>query len=396
MHQFILSRAALVLLSTTLAVLTVACNGKQQVSVTSHEEQPASKDQSVASPVATMAPPSATPQPQPTVQPTREMSVNYFEQGLNKAVGALNISQSAKSTEDWNFVAILLADAIALMKKVPADSPDFTNAQAKILDYQLDLKNAIHKAVPPINPLQQAQPERIAAIPQVSVTPTVTPTVTPAITQPTITKTPAAAPEKFQPPLPQVTPLTPLKQQQVFVPPTIKRQNEQLVYIAQIKRRIGGTPIIEVTFNGTQPFEMILDTGASGTVITQNMANALGVVQVGKAKANTANSKAVEFPIGYVDSMEIAGAKVNHVSVAIANADLETGLLGHDFFGGYDITIKRDIVEFRPQSTSPVWGGRSAPMPIGRLRDNPSQTTPRVTEFTAPTVPKQLPSVTDP
>lgn len=392
MHQFILSRAALILLSTTLAVLTVACNGKQQVSITSGEEQPVSKDQSVASPVATMAPPSATPQPQATMQPTREISVSYFEQGVDKAVGALSISQSAKSTEDWNLVAIQLADAIALMRKVPADSPDFTNAQAKILDYQLYLKDAIHKAAPPVNPPQQAQPETIATIPQVSVTPT----VTPAITKPSITKIPAAPAEKFQPPLPQVTPPAPLKQQQVFALPTIKRQNEQQVYIAQIKRRIGGTPIIEVTFNGTQPFEMILDTGASGTVITQNMANALGVVQVGKAKANTANSKGVEFPIGYVDSMEVAGAKVNHVSVAIAGADLETGLLGHDFFGDYDITIKRDIVEFRPQSTSPLRTRRSAPMPIGRLRDGASQTSPTVTEFTAPTAPKELPSVTDP
>jgi len=35
-----------------------------------------------------------------------------------------------------------------------------------------------------------------------------------------------------------------------------------------IKRRASGTPVINVTFNGTQQFEMIVDTGASGTVIT--------------------------------------------------------------------------------------------------------------------------------
>ncbi|NMG18643.1 retropepsin-like aspartic protease [Brasilonema bromeliae] len=384
MHQFILSRAALILVSTTLAVLTVACNGKQQVTVRSGEQQPVPKDQSVASPVTTMAPLSASPQPQATMQPTREISVSYFEQGLDKAVGALSISQSAKSTEDWNLVAIQLADAIALMRKVPVDSPDFTNAQAKILDYQPHLKDAIQKATRPVNPPRQAQPERIGvAIPQVPVTPT----VTPAITKPSFTETPAAPAEKLQPPLPKLTPLAPPKQQEVLAPPTIKQQDEQQVYTVGIKRRMGGTPIIEVTFNGTQPFEMILDTGASGTVITQKMANALGVVQVGKAKANTANSKAVEFPIGYVDSMEVAGAKVNHVAVAIAGADLETGLLGHDFFGDYDITIKRDVVEFRPQLRSP----------IGRLPPKASQTNPtQETEFTAPNAPKELPSVTDP
>lgn len=99
---------------------------------------------------------------------------------------------------------------------------------------------------------------------------------------------------------------------------------------------------------------MIVDTGASGTVITQEMANALGVVTVGKAKANTVSSKSVEFPIGYIDSMEVSGVMVNKVAVAIAGWELETGLLGHDFFGNYDLTIKRDVVEFRPHSDSDI------------------------------------------
>ncbi|MGH8000792.1 MAG: retropepsin-like aspartic protease family protein [Brasilonema sp.] len=368
MPQFMLSRAALILLSTTLAVLTVACHKKQQVTVTSSNEQPTPKDNTVASPVATTAPLSPNPQPQPTVQPPREIEVSYFEQALDKAVGALSISQSAQSTDDWNLVVAQLADAIALMKKVPVDSPYFTNAQAKILDYQRHLRYAIQKATRPVNPPQQAQPQRlVTAIPQAS--------VTPRISKPTITPTPTAPAEKRQPLSPKLTPVIPPQQSEVFGLTT--KQNEQQVYTAPIKRRIGGTPIIEVTFNGTQPFEMILDTGASGTVITQKMANALGVVQVGRAKANTANSRAVEFPIGYVDSMEVDGARVNRVAVAIAGVDLETGLLGHDFFGDYDITIKRDIVEFRPQSHSQM---------------NSTQET----EFTAPTVPKTPPSLADP
>jgi predicted aspartyl protease len=120
--------------------------------------------------------------------------------------------------------------------------------------------------------------------------------------------------------------------------------------VAPIKRRIGGTPVIDVTFNGNKQFEMILDTGASGTVITQAMADALGIIPVAKAKANTASAKAVEFPVGYVDSMEAAGIVVRKVGVAIAGSELETGLLVHDFFGDYEITIKRDAIEFRPPS----------------------------------------------
>ena len=64
--------------------------------------------------------------------------------------------------------------------------------------------------------------------------------------------------------------------------------------------------------------------------------------------------EAVEFPVGYVDSMEVGGVMVNKVPVAIAGTELETGLLGHDFFGNYDVTIKRNVVEFRPQSYSQI------------------------------------------
>ena len=119
---------------------------------------------------------------------------------------------------------------------------------------------------------------------------------------------------------------------------------------ATIKRRAGGTPVIDVTFNNTQPIEMIVDTGASGTVITQQAAASLGVVPVGTAKADTASAKDVEFSVGYVESIQVGGAVIKNVPVAIApSPGLEIGLLGHDFFGDYDVTIKRDIVEFRPR-----------------------------------------------
>ena len=126
------------------------------------------------------------------------------------------------------------------------------------------------------------------------------------------------------------------------------------VFTAPIKRRAGGTPIVEVTFNGQRKFDMIVDTGASGSVITQQMALDLGVIPVGKAKANTASSRAVEFSVGYVDSMAVGSLVVNRLPVAIAGGELETGLLGHDFFGNYDVTIKRNVVEFRPQSRSQI------------------------------------------
>jgi len=119
----------------------------------------------------------------------------------------------------------------------------------------------------------------------------------------------------------------------------------QKVFQAKIKRRAGGTPVIDVVFNGNKTFEMIVDTGASGTLITQRMATALGVRPVGIGRAGIADGSVVEFPIGVVRSIRVGGAAIQNVEVAIAK-QMEIGLLGHDFFGNYDVKIKKDVVEF--------------------------------------------------
>ena len=119
----------------------------------------------------------------------------------------------------------------------------------------------------------------------------------------------------------------------------------QKVFQAKIKRRAGGTPVIDVVFNGNKTFEMIVDTGASGTLITQRMAAALGVRPLRTQKAGIADGSVVEFPIGLVRSIRVGGAAVQNIEVAIAQ-QMEIGLLGHDFFGNYDVKIKKDVVEF--------------------------------------------------
>ncbi len=117
------------------------------------------------------------------------------------------------------------------------------------------------------------------------------------------------------------------------------------VFQAKIKRRAGGTPVIDVVFNGNKTFEMIVDTGASGTLISQQMATALGVRPVRTIRAGIADGSVVEFPIGRVQSIGVGGALIRNVEVAIARR-MEIGLLGHDFFGNYDVKIKKDVVEF--------------------------------------------------
>ncbi|MEG4247830.1 retropepsin-like aspartic protease [Microcoleus sp. Pol10D4] len=130
--------------------------------------------------------------------------------------------------------------------------------------------------------------------------------------------------------------------------PTTSAAAKSGVFQAKIKRREANIPVIEVTFNGKQKFEMMVDSGASGTVITPAMAKALGVVLQGTVQAQTPNGVAT-FPLGRLTSMEAGGLAVNNVVVAVSPS-LDIGLLGHDFFGNKDVTIKQDVIEFRSRS----------------------------------------------
>jgi predicted aspartyl protease len=324
MLQSFLSRATLIFISSALVVLCVACSEDKRNTATGGNEQPTpSGDLASVQPTVEPPKPAVTPEAQ-SLQPS-ESEPSLFEQGLDKAVGAWSISQSAQSPSDWILVANQYEDAIALMERVRRQSSEFAIAQTKITEYRRQIKYAQQQANP--RPVRVAEPKRVVVVvPQTR--------ITPKYTSPAQETEPLPA----EPGLPSSA---------VVIP-------DQEVFTAPIKRRIGGTPIVEVTFNGQRQFEMIIDTGASGTVITQEMANTLGIVPVGRAKANTASSKAVEFPVGYVNSMAIGGVIVNKIPVAIAGAELETGLLGHDFFGNYDVTIKRNVVEFRPQSRSQI------------------------------------------
>ena len=113
-----------------------------------------------------------------------------------------------------------------------------------------------------------------------------------------------------------------------------------------IKRRSGKTPVIDVTFNGNQVFEMIVDTGASGTLITEEMAKAMNLLPSGTINASIADGSEVQFKTSMIETIAVSGAVVNKVEVAIApKADI--GLLGHDFFDNYDIKILANVIEFQ-------------------------------------------------
>lgn len=308
MLKFSTSYTAIIFVSGTLALTIVGCRSDSKIA--SRDRTPLIGTKNIASVAPTQVQSAASPvkleQKKVKQEKTRP---NYFELALDKAYSAAILSQSAQSPDDWRLVVSQWNEAIALMKAVPTDSPQKVIAQTRITEYQQQITNAQQQ----VSRIEENSETEVAVVPEI-----------------------------------QPQDISASRTADVEMSPVI--QTNQQVFQAPIKRRASGTPVIDVTFNGSQRFEMIVDTGASGTVITQQTAAILGVVTVAKAKANTASDTAVEFSIGYVDSIEVGGAILKNVPVAIAPLkELETGLLGHDFFGNYDVTIKRDVVEFRPQ-----------------------------------------------
>ena len=124
------------------------------------------------------------------------------------------------------------------------------------------------------------------------------------------------------------------------------------IYQIPIKSRRGGTPIIDVTFNGNQTYEMLLDTGATGTAITQEMADSLKVIPSARGTARVADGRDVEFKVGVVGSISAGGLEFKQFIIGILPPLAKSPLLGQDFFGNYDMTVKEKLVELRIRSSS--------------------------------------------
>ncbi len=253
------------------------------------------------------SPLSQTPMPSPTIAATPSPSPTpqidaaaVYNQALKKAESAQNLAKTALTSDDWLLVASRWQQAIASLKQLPADSAYHKLSTDKLPQFEQSFKTAEKRAT-------QAKAAETARRPS-----------------------------------------TLAGDQSLMVTNDVPRDpGSGQIFSAPIKRRAGGTPIIEVMFNGTQTFDMIVDTGASGTVITAEMADALGVQIVGKTKVNTASQTGVDVLLGRVESIAVGNAVVKDVVVAIGNAALDVGLLGHDFFSDYDVTVKEDVVEFR-------------------------------------------------
>ncbi|NJK28353.1 MAG: hypothetical protein HC925_07625 [Coleofasciculaceae cyanobacterium SM2_3_26] len=82
----------------------------------------------------------AEPKPAAPEMPLSLPWFNRYERGLERALAAAELGQTARSPEAWAAVAERWEQAIAAMESVPATSPEFTQAQEKITEYQRNLE----------------------------------------------------------------------------------------------------------------------------------------------------------------------------------------------------------------------------------------------------------------
>lgn len=228
-------------------------------------------------------------------------SANYRE-GINLASSAYSLSQSAVSPDDWGLIASRWQRASEQLKKVSVEDERYKTAQQKATEYA---RNADH-ATAQLQALQRA-----------------------VNTPPPSTRRPVAPIQIAVKPANETARNSSDTSQKVQVP---------------VIRRLNGTPVVQVKFNSERSYEMILDTGASRTLITRQMADELGVVATEKMVAATASESQVTFDIGQMRSISIEEITLRDARVSIGDA-VTIGLLGNDFLHGYDVTIRADVVE---------------------------------------------------
>ncbi|MEO1506185.1 MAG: tetratricopeptide repeat protein [Cyanobacteria bacterium J06633_23] len=128
---------------------------------------------------------------------------------------------------------------------------------------------------------------------------------------------------------------------------TLQEQQQRIIRIP-IKRFSGGTPVVEVMFNDSCPFDMVLDTGASKTFLTQMMGRLLNITPIKIGRFCMADGRIVESPIGIVNSIALGSARVERLRVGISPTGNE-GLLGQNFLGRYNMHILQNTIELHPR-----------------------------------------------
>ncbi len=236
-------------------------------------------------------------------------SAAAYREAINLASSAHKLSQEATSPDDWGLVASRWQRAAKRLKSVSTGDPNYQTAQQKSVEYAHYAQGAMARVA------ELQKPAEVSRLP---------------VPSPVSSPVPAAANRPALPTDRALLPVTAIAQSD---------PSDQSAVRVPIVRRLHGTPVINVTFNGEKSYEMILDTGASRTLITRQMASELSVVATERMVAATASHAEVIFDIGRMQSISVGNITLTGASVSIGES-IEVGLLGNDFLRGYDVTIR--------------------------------------------------------
>ncbi|MGC1309470.1 MAG: retropepsin-like aspartic protease [Phormidesmis sp.] len=295
-------RYRFILLASFMGLVCYACSATLEMPAETNQSGSKGLDNDTQLAVSPI--PAATNKPEPVPSSTAVSTTHSaaYREGINLASSAYHLSQSAVSPDDWGLIASRWQQAAGQLKKVSRADAQYEMAQQKITDYTrqsehaaaqvTDLQRSFYR---PRSPLSQASEASI---------------------QPRAT----AAPKTLS-------------------------SSRSLHHVSvPIARRLHGTPVVRVTFNDTHSYDMILDTGASRTLITRQMASDLNIMATEQMLAATASESEVAFDIGQVRSIAMGAVVLADAQVGIGDS-VSIGLLGNDFLRGYDVTIRQDVVE---------------------------------------------------
>jgi len=101
---------------------------------------------------------------------------------------------------------------------------------------------------------------------------------------------------------------------------------------------------------------LVLDTGATHTVLYRAVANQLNILTLSKGQSKVAGGQFVHSEIGKVDSMQVGPVTARDFPVVIlpfeGNSPAHGGLLGMDFLGRveYNIDYERSVIRWKLRS----------------------------------------------
>lgn len=124
--------------------------------------------------------------------------------------------------------------------------------------------------------------------------------------------------------------------------------------------RIGGSFVVQVNLNQERTAHLIVDTGASMTVLSTNIAIDLGILGTTDTELLTVNTAggSVQVNMNYLSSLTVGNAQAHNVAVAIHDLpdipEQIEGLLGMSFLKHFLITLDAEHARLilRPKPSS--------------------------------------------